>query len=71
MDTNVTESWSGESNDEAANPAGEIRIRPVHAFGLRTAALAGLVVTTASVAVVASPLAALAMGTAPCCVSGP
>lgn len=66
-DAEQVDSWNDEPDDEAGHPAGEIRVHPVHAFGLRAAALAGLVVTTtASAAMVISPLA-----TGPCCVSGP
>jgi hypothetical protein len=65
--TQNNDNRSGRSDDDAGDPVGEIRIGGVQAFGLRAAALAGLVVTTtASAAMVISPLA-----TGPCCVSGP
>jgi hypothetical protein len=68
-DSVQADDWGVEPDDDGTrNPAGEIRIRSMHAFGLRAAALAGLVVTTASAAVVLSPLATIA-GTGHCCVS--
>jgi hypothetical protein len=72
-DANQAGSWNGEPDDDATgHPAGEIRIRSAHVFGLRAAALAGLVVTTATTVAVVSPLATLAAGPGTiCCVSGP
>ena len=71
-DTNEDATWTGEPDEGSSHPAGEIRIQRTHVFGLRAAALAGLVVTTATTAAVVSPLATLAAGPgAICCVSGP
>lgn len=62
----------GVERDETGHPSGEIQVRPTHAFGLRTATLAGLVMTAASAAAIYSPLVTLAPAAgAPCCVSGP
>jgi hypothetical protein len=74
-DPRLEDRWQDKDDgaDAASHPSGDIRLNPVRAFGLRAAALAGMVATSGAAAALALPLVTISLEppNTTCCTTGP